>query len=432
MQRHKSKPGAPPDVNVSDIMAAMRSQEEEAEELLSRERVIEREALSYSKYLSHNNALFVSGLRRSGKSVLALLLSRGRKHMRVSFDDERLYGIEARELNKVLEAGYSLYGGDLDLVVLDEIQNVPGWELFVSRLRESKKVVVTGSNARLMSGEMSTHLTGRHVDLLLYPFSFREFIRYRGVELDEHSTKSRGEALAALGEYNAVGGIPEVVKGGARMAEEIKRDIVVRDIIARHRIRNERVFHETIRFLLNNYGKEVSYNRLASAFGLKSVHTASDYVSYAEEAYLVLTVERYSTKTLSRYTMPRKVYAIDPALAGRKEESSGAVLENAVFLAIRRRISYSETGEELYYWRDEEGEVDFVLAREGRAVRLIQVTAAGERSELDPREVRSLVRVGRKLNCRSLTVVTSGFDEESDFEGAKVSFVSILNFLLST
>ncbi|EZQ11443.1 hypothetical protein CM19_01510 [Candidatus Acidianus copahuensis] len=114
-------------------------------------------------------------MRRSGKSVLAVLLSRNKIYARVNFDDERLMGIDARELNKVLEAIYSLKG-NAEVIILDEIQNVPGWELFVSRLRESKKVIVTGSNATLMSKEMATYMTGRHIDLTLYPFSFSEFL----------------------------------------------------------------------------------------------------------------------------------------------------------------------------------------------------------------------------------------------------------------
>lgn len=419
-------------METAEIKSILRDQEESAEELFSKERVIEREASSsYGKYLSHPNALFVSGLRRSGKSVLSMLLARGKKHLRVNFDDERLYGMRANELDKVLEAGYSLHGKELELVVLDEIQNVPGWELFASRLRASKRVIVTGSNARLLSGEMSTHLTGRHVDLVLYPFSFREFLDYKGLVYDENSTRSRGEALAALEEYNRVGGIPEAVKSGPRMAEEIRRDIVLRDIIARRRIRNPRVFHELVRFLLNNYGKEVSYNRLKNNLNLRSVHTAADYVSFAEDAFLVLTVERYTGKTLSRYTMPRKVYAIDQAFMGRKEESAGEVLENVVLLAIKRRISYGETGEEVYYWRDEGGEVDFVLTREGKVVSLIQATRASEVGEVDPREVKQLAKAGRRFRCGDLRVVTSGAEGETSADGMKVRLVPLLKFLMT-
>lgn len=417
-------------MDVSEIKSVIRSQQESVEEFFSKEKIVEREASSYARYLSHPNALFISGLRRSGKSILSILLARRMKHMRVNFDDERLYGMQARELDKVLEAGYSLYGKDLELVILDEIQNVPGWELFVSRLRDSKKVIVTGSNARLLSREMATHLTGRHVDLLLYPFSFREFLGYRGLSFDENSTGSRGEALAALQEYNRIGGIPDVVKNGIRVAEEIKRDIVLRDVIARHRIRNERVFHEMVRFLLNNFGRETSYNRLKNSFDLRSVHTAADYVSYAEDAFLVLTVERYSGKTISRYTMPRKVYAIDQSFMGKKDEA-GRVLENIILLAIKQRISYDETGEEVYYWRDESGEVDFVIVKGGRVVRLIQVTLASEQGEVEPREIRTLAKVGRRLHCRELLVVTAGLEGETVEDGAKIGFVPILRFLLS-
>jgi predicted AAA+ superfamily ATPase len=430
MQRYIKKFGQQRDTDTAEIKAVMRSQQESVEEFFSKEKIIDREASTYAKYLSHPNALFITGLRRSGKSVLAILLAKATKYMRVNFDDERLYGMEANELGKVLEAGYSLYGSGLQVVILDEIQNVPGWELFVSRLRDSMGVIVTGSNARLLSKEMATRLTGRHTDLLLYPFSFKEFLEFRSLRFDEYSTRSRGEVLAAFGDYVKVGGIPDVVKIGIRVSEDIKRDIILRDVVARYRIRNERVFHELTRFLLNNFGRETSFNRLKNAFDLRSVHTAADYVSYAEDAFLILTIERYSAKTLSRYTMPRKVYAIDQSFIGKREEA-GRILENIVLLKIKQKISYDETGEEVYYWRDEKGEVDFVLAKGGRVRRLIQVTSVSEVGEADPREIRTLAKVGRQLHCRELLVITSGLEDEMAVEGAKVRFIPVLKFLLS-
>lgn len=144
---------------------------------------------------------------------------------------------------------------------------MPGWELFVSRLREGKRVIVTGSNATLMSREMSTYMTGRHVDLTLYPHSFPEFLEYKGLRLDE-TTRSIALIKRALEEYMAIGGISDVIRMGPRVAREIVRDIVLKDIVLRHRVRQERVLYEVTRYLLSNSGREISYNRIKGCLTL--------------------------------------------------------------------------------------------------------------------------------------------------------------------
>lgn len=410
-------------MEVEEIKRVISDQEDALNELFSREKIIRREAENYEKYLEHPNALLVTGLRRSGKSVLAILLSRNKSYARVNFDDERLIGIEARELNKVLEAIYSLKG-NVEVIILDEIQSVPSWELFVSRLRESKKIIVTGSNATLMSREMATYMTGRHIDLTLYPFSFLEFLEYRGIKLDE-TTRSLGLVRKYLDEYMEIGGIPDVIKMGQRVAEEIKRDIILKDIVLRHKIRKERVLYEVVRFLLSNSGREISYNKIKSSFNLGSVHTASDYVNYAEETFLVMSLERYSLKTLSRYNLPRKVYVIDPSFMDRKEK--GRLMETVVFLKLKQIISYRETLEELYYWKDDKGEVDFLITRGGKVRRLIQVTYAESDKDIEKREIDNLVRVGKALGCSELDIITY------DYEGreGKIKFIPLWKFLLS-
>ncbi|MBP1357366.1 MAG: ATP-binding protein [Sulfolobus sp.] len=410
-------------MEVEEIKRVIVDQDDALNELFSKERIINREAESYRKYLEHPNALLITGLRRSGKSILAVLLSRTKSYARVNFDDERLMGINAQELNKVLEAIYSLKG-NVEVIILDEIQNVPGWELFVSRLRESKKVIVTGSNATLMSREIATYMTGRHIDLTLYPFSFSEFLEYNKIMFNG-GTRTLGIVKKALEEYMTIGGIPDVIKLGQRVAEEIRRDIILKDIVLRHKIRKEKVLYEVIRFLLSNSGRELSYNRIKTSFNLGSIHTASDYVNYAEESFLVLSLEKYSTKSLSKYNLPRKIYVIDPSFMDRKEK--GSLMETVVFLKLKQTISYKETSEDLYYWKDDKGEVDFVIVKGSEVKRLIQVTYAESDKDIEKREIDNLVRVGRILRCNDLNVITY------DYEGREgnIKFIPLWKFLIS-
>ncbi|MGC8832255.1 MAG: AAA family ATPase, partial [Thermoproteota archaeon] len=175
-------------LKADDLKRVVASQKEEMESLFNTEKIIERDvdAEKLRSFLSHPNILTVLGVRRSGKSLLSWMLLRDMRFGYVNFFDERLAGFEAKDLGKLLEVFYQLYGTDMELMVLDEIQHVRGWERFVSRMRTSKKIIVTGSSSQLLSSELATLLTGRHVDFVLYPFNFREFLRIRGVELGEN------------------------------------------------------------------------------------------------------------------------------------------------------------------------------------------------------------------------------------------------------
>ncbi|MCG2736342.1 MAG: AAA family ATPase [Candidatus Methanoperedenaceae archaeon] len=153
-------------MDIEYIKRIIVDQKEEIEETFGKKTIIEREIPGEEliKFLEHPNILAVLGIRRCGKSILSHLLLRGRDYGYINFDDERISGIDAKDLNIILQAFYELHGNELEYFILDEIQNVPGWELFANRLRRTKRVIVTGSNAKLLSGELATHLTGRYVD----------------------------------------------------------------------------------------------------------------------------------------------------------------------------------------------------------------------------------------------------------------------------
>ncbi|MEM2821893.1 MAG: AAA family ATPase, partial [Thermoproteota archaeon] len=172
-------------MKLEELKQIILDQKEDKEGIFKSERIIEREGKTVKRFITHPNILAVLGVRRSGKSIFSYSLLEKNKFGYINFDDERLTDFETRDFNKLLQAFYELYGSDLEYIVLDEVQNVPRWELFVTRLRETKKVIITGSDSKLLSGELATHLTGRHVDFTLFPFSFREHLKYKGLEISK-------------------------------------------------------------------------------------------------------------------------------------------------------------------------------------------------------------------------------------------------------
>lgn len=197
---------------MSEIKQILLDQRTRIERKFEKEKIIERDIPDLNKYISHPNVLAILGVRRCGKSTLAETLLRGRNFGYVNFDDDRLAGIKLEDLSRIEKAIYELFG-EVEYFLLDEIHNVDGWELFVNRLREEgKKVVVTGSNSKLLSGELATALTGRHIDFTLYPFSFLEYLRFKGIKVemsnDVYTTTSETNIKRELENYMKIGASP--------------------------------------------------------------------------------------------------------------------------------------------------------------------------------------------------------------------------------
>ena len=235
-----------------DFSQIIKEQREELEEIEQRERIIGREGLEKTKeFLKYPNILAVMGVRRCGKSIFSYLLAKRNKFGYINFDDERLSGIKPQDLNRILQSFYELYG-DVDYIILDELQNVKKWELFANRLRRTKRVIITGSNSKLLSGELATHLTGRYIDFTLFPFSFNEFLDWKGIKRAKvYTTKEKAEILKFLKRYLEVGGFPEVDKFGRAILPRIYADIVTKDILLRHKIRKEEEIKNLARYLIN-------------------------------------------------------------------------------------------------------------------------------------------------------------------------------------
>ena len=325
-------------------------------------------------------AQVVIGVRRSGKSTLCYnaLIRKGVKFAYVNFDDERLINLTVTDLNDVLEVLYKI-NGDFNYLFIDEIQNIPEWYLFVNRLlRRQIHVIITGSNAKLLSGELATHLTGRHHTINLYPFSFSEYCEAKGIDTMSMSTMAVARRRAVFDDYMRKGGFPELsrVRNERDYIDELVRNILQRDIEQRFKVKHVTSFEEMSQHLLNIAPAIVVDKKLKEAFGFGSQHTAKNYVGYLKQAYLLVGLHKYSPKSLQRLTA-EKVYPIDVSLMNRRSdafsgENLGWRLETIVYLELLRR--YKSQGFDIYYFSERSGECDFVICEGRKAVVAIQVS----------------------------------------------------------
>jgi len=426
-------------MNVDYIKRIVKEQEEEMEEILKGDIIPREYEEVLFKYLSRPNILAITGIRRSGKSVLAMLLKRRLKlpSAYINFDDERLVGLDMRELVKVEQAFYELYG-DVDVMIFDEIQNVEGWELFLNRLRRRKRIIITGSNSELMHSELSTHLTGRYIDVVIFPFSFREFT---GMKLDSSSaltTKEIAEIRRRFNQYVEGSSFPEYKFFGKSIVRRIYEDIVNKDCVRRYSIKQERTFKDLTYYIISNYGNLFTYRKLKDIFNIGDVHTVKNYISYLENSFLIIVLNKFSYKLKEHEKSPKKVYPMEHGfanfLAFRRTRDMGRLYETLVAVELLRQNSLRDEKREIYYYRDRNGyEVDFVIKYGERVEKLIQVSISD--GEMKEREYRSLLIVSKELKCDDLLIINEEKEgiEEVEWRGIRkrIRFIPLWRWLLT-
>ncbi len=418
-----------------DLKSIIKEQREELEKIEREENIIERDGLTEAgKYLSHPNILAVIGIRRCGKSIFSYLLAKTGKTGYINFDDERLGGLKADDLDKILESFYGLYG-DIEYVILDEIQNVPEWELFANRLRRTKKVILTGSNSEFLSGELAKHLTGRYIDVHIFPFSFREFLKIKGFkEGPAYTTREKADIMKYLAEYLEMGGFPEAYKFGKPIISRIYEDIITKDILFRHRITKLEELKKLAKYLVTNSSEEFTYAKLSRILGVKHVSTISNWVSYLEDSFLIFNLERFDFKLKQQFIAPKKAYCMDTGIVNsigfRFSENKGKIMENAVAIELQRRKRAE--GAEIYYWKDHfQNEVDFVVKKGSLVSQLIQVSSISAREDIREREIKPLLKAGAELRCGNILVITWDYESEEKFDGKSIKFVTLWKWLLA-
>lgn len=427
-------------MDIERIKNIIVEQKEELVDFFKREKMIEREVelKQLQKFLAHPNVLVITGPRRAGKSILAITLFAGKNYGYLNFDDERLAGFNSDDFNSVLEAFYDLNSSDVEYLIFDEIQNISNWELFINRLRRTKKIIITGSNANLLSGELATHLTGRHLETILYPFSFREYLVARKIEIkkeDIYSTKKISKIKNQLQNYLDDGGFPETLLFGHAMVNKIYDDVITKDILLHYGVRNKKALRELANYIVSNFGKDLNYRKLGNVFAIKNVHTVKNYVEYLRKSFLIFILEKFSYKLKQQYITSKKVYGIDTGLvnsvAFQFSENSGRLMENAVLIDLMRRKNYFKLFTDVYYWSDfTNREVDFVIKKGAKIIQLIQVCQDLTNIETKEREIRALLLASKELRCNNLLIITANEEKKEKIEGKKISYIPLWKWLL--
>jgi uncharacterized protein len=382
------------------------------------------------------NALIkvIIGPRRAGKSVFALQMLQGREFAYVNFDDDRLLG--CTDFDALLNAIAQVYG-DVRLFFFDEIQNITGWELLVNRLhRQGYNLVLTGSNAHLLSRELATHLTGRYREFRIFPFSFSEYLRAKGFVLDQTISlqERQGVLLNHLQYYLHNGGFPETVVGGVEVANYLAtlfESVLLKDVVRRYNVRYAGRLLELGRYLMANHAREYTFSSVAKALGFGSVHTLENYIGYLAEAFLLFSVNRFSWKARKRVQAPRKVYACDPgfvaAVGFKAGADSGPLLESLIAIELARQ------GQEFYTYKEPGGkEVDFVVRKNGTTSDLIQVCYDLSDPKTKKREISGLLCAEKEMACENLLILT--WDEEDLImqEGRNIKVLPVWKWLTET
>jgi uncharacterized protein len=389
----------------------------QSEKIVKRDAGLVREKLSSIKFIE-NFALIVTGIRRCGKSTLLLqMLKKSIKNVFfLNFEDIRLSAFEIDDYTRLSSV---INKRKVTTLFFDEIQMLPQWELYVrQKLDEGYKVVVTGSNATLLSKELGTKLTGRHLSTELFPFSYNEFINFKKL-------KSTAQAVE---KYLSLGGFPEYVKTeNEEILSQLLNDILNRDISVRYGIRDVASLKKLTVYLISNIGKPVSANNLKEILGLKSTTTILEYFSYLENSYIVQFLPKFSYSLKTQIRNAKKVYAIDLGLFTQSSiiftEENGRRLENLVYLHLRRQYS------EIYYFQ-EKRECDFVVMKNGKVMELIQVCYDLTPENLD-RESQGLIEAMEFFNIKEGKIITLKQTETFVKDKFKIKVMAAADFLIS-
>jgi len=343
-------------------------------------------------------------------------------------------GARTEDLNDFLEAVNEI-SPNARYLLLDEVQNIEGWELFANRLkRAGYNLVITGSNAKLLSQELATHLTGRHASLELFPFSFKEFLKRKGLNFsaeDLYLTKNRAAVKKALEQYMQQGGFPELfsVENKKQYLRDLYDKIISRDIMPRHKVRFGKELKELAVYLFSNFGSRFTYRKLKNVFEIKSSHTVKNYVNYLEEAYLIFELLPFSFKLKQQLNSARKIYCIDNgminAISFQNSANSGSLMENLVFLELKMQKK------ETYFYLNERGrEVDFLIRENRKITELIQVCYDLKNVETKERELSALIKSSEELGCNKLTVIAWDDDKVEIYKEKKIKCIPLWKWLL--
>ncbi len=418
------------------IKNAIIQQKLEKEKFLSRSYIPREKLGDFKTKLSSGLIKVITGPRRAGKSVFAFLLLKDEDFAYVNFDDEVL--LKPDNYDAIFTALLEVYPKS-KYFLFDEIQNLDKWEVFVNKLhRRGYNIVLTGSNARLLSSELSTALTGRYSAVEILPFSFREFLFARNYPPEQAAASPEAKAglLSLLEEYLRQGGYPEVVVNNLEAKPYLQTlfdALLLKDVVKRFRVRYAAQIYDLAQYLMAHFASEFSYTRLRNSLGLRSTATVEKYLNYLEEAYLLYSLNRFSPKFKQQLKAPKKAYFIDTgfltAKAFQVSPNSGRLMENAVFTELIRRGYLPNDG--LFYYKTRNNkEVDFILRAGTKIEGLMQVCMDIDSEGARKREYSALIEAGGELNCNLLTVLSWDTEAQEPVKGGKINILPFWKWLL--
>ena len=407
----------------------LQNQRKERDELLSRPYLERRSNQDTEMLLSSRLIKLITGPRRVGKSTQALLMLRNRNFAYLNFDSQQL--LDAWDADLVMRMLDDVYPG-YEYLLLDEVQNLDAWDLWVSELyRLGKNLVITGSNAKMLSSEMATALTGKYLKVEMLPFSLEEFFDWNKLDLVRLSPEQQADASALMDDYLRNGGYPEVVASRQltrTYLDTLFDSIVWKDVAKRHSVRNVTDLNDLALYLVSNFCNPVSANELTEELGFSSVNTTKKFMDYLHEPYLFYYLPRYNNKLKLMKKAPRKVYVVDNGFVAAKafslSDNLGRLLENQVFVELLRQ-GY-DTDKTMFYYRSRnDKEVDFVLRKGTHIDRLVQVCYDMSNAKTEKREVDSLLECAAELNCSNLAIVTNTEQRVIDKDGYRIDVVPV-------
>lgn len=407
------------------------NQRAERDELMGRPYQQRDTKYNYEDLLANPLIKLITGPRRVGKSVFALLMLKGKNFAYLNFDDNLL--LENWNEDLVMQMLDDVYP-DYQFLLLDEIQNLEGWDLWINKLcRRGKNLIITGSNAKMLSSEMATVLTGRYLQIEMLPFSLKETMRWKKV--DPHLEEQATQAIAVADDYMRNGGYPETIQSRSITKSYLSSlfdSILLKDVAKRHKVRNTSDLYNLATYLLSNFCNPISANDLAAELGLSSVTTTKKFCDYLAEPYLFFYLPRFNNKLRLMKKAPSKVYVVDngfvQSTAFILSENLGRLLENQIFVE-HLRLGYIP-GQTLFYYRTRnDKEIDFVTRKGAKVERLIQVCYDLTSEKTRKREFDALVEAAEELHCDNLIVISHSQEGKYQWKGHQIVVVSSSNLV---
>ncbi|MCX6052742.1 MAG: ATP-binding protein [Campylobacterales bacterium] len=403
---------------------------------------------SYEIPLDSKKIVSLIGVRRSGKSfVLFEMINKLREKIPkeniiyLNFEDDRFYPLELKSLDLILESYYEMYPHKRDekiYLFLDEIQEVEMWELYVRRIYDTLniQIFITGSSAKLLSSEIATSLRGRTITYEIFPFSFKEYLEYKNIEINLHSSNSLSYIKNALASYLIDGGFAETIDTEPQISRKILSDylelIVYKDIVERYNITNRSLLKHLNKYCFTNIATLVSFTKLYNDFksqGFKlSKDTIFQYLSHLEDAYTIFTLPIYRNSIKEEQRNPKKIYAVDSGFKKIYDyaigEDMSKLYENAVYLHLRRKTK------NIYYYKQKQ-EVDFYAKLEDREI-LVNVSYDISNLQTREREINGLVEAMEYLNLKEAFLVTQSEESVVSVEDKTITILPLYKYMLDS